>query len=89
MSTEQVSFTPDYKIIGSNIQHDYDHHQRGVFWERHWQSTDKHMATLACYARFLWNADRHRAAGREEDAKVQEANAQTVFEREIDPKYRW
>lgn len=78
-----------YGNLGAKIELNMTQNERNSFWRINWQSSDQAMAKLACFARFKHSATYLRLAGRTDEAQLQDANADTIFEREIEPQDRW
>lgn len=86
---EDGGSTINYSEIGSKVQYAFTTEELNDFWRKFWQSTDGAMATLACYARFKYNANVLRAEGRHAEADLTDANAACVYDRQVLDENRW
>ncbi len=90
MLTMPKRFHPaEYAQLGAELECDANQKQCQEFAAKFWQSADRAMASLACFALFKAKAIESRLAGRIEEALVAERNAQTVHERDIREENRW
>lgn len=78
-----------YASLGCELEHNCSAGELARFAGDMWQSTDPAMRSLATYARFLSHAKRYRLAGDISAAVINEAAADTVYERDILPENRW
>lgn len=78
----------DYARLGSELEH-ADSATLAAFARRFGVSTDGPMRSLATFALFLCTARCERLAGRIDAAMLAEANAETVYQREITETNRW
>lgn len=79
----------DYRKLGAWLELDASSGELGRFSRDMWQSTDGAMRSLATFASFLCTAKCERRAGRIDAAMLAEANADTVYQRDILPENRW
>lgn len=79
----------NYQDIGCELDTTEDLEYLSGFIKKYRQSTDQAMATLATFARFKLESRKLRLAGRINEARLQERNAETVYEREVLLENRW
>lgn len=79
----------DYAALGSELEHSSDTAALAAFSRKFDQSTDGAMRALATFAHYRCTAVCERLAGRIDAAMLAEANAETVYQREIRAENRW
>lgn len=79
----------EYAQLGAELECDASSAECAAFARKFGTSTDGAMRALACFALFKGEAICLRLAGRIDEAMLAEANADTVYKREIKPENRW
>lgn len=79
----------DYAALGADLESRGNGAELAAFARRFGMSTDGAMRSLATFCSFKSTGVCERLAGRIDAAMLAEANAETVYQRDITPANRW